>query len=99
MPYPGKDIHPVPRTHDPLAADLTPADDRILLNHWLPPQEGIVLRIRVGRTLNGILFYVLLFTTNQWLRLVPGHVGGLPERGPDAIRGARRLLRSLQFDV
>ncbi len=34
--------------HDPLAAKLTPADDRILLNHWLPPQEGIVPRVRLG---------------------------------------------------
>lgn len=34
--------------HDPLAAKLSAADDRILLNHWLPPQEGIVPRIRLG---------------------------------------------------
>ncbi|MCJ2086313.1 molybdopterin-dependent oxidoreductase [Methylobacterium sp. E-005] len=35
--------------HDPLAAKLSGADDRILLSHWLPPQQGIVPRIRVGR--------------------------------------------------
>jgi len=35
-------------SHDSLAAKLTPADDRILLNHWLPPQEGIVPRVRIG---------------------------------------------------
>ncbi len=35
-------------SHDPLAASLSVADDRILLSHWLPPQEGIVPRIRVG---------------------------------------------------
>ena len=35
--------------HDPLAAKLSGADDRILLSHWLPPQLGIVPRIRVGQ--------------------------------------------------
>ncbi len=34
--------------HDPLAAKLSTADDRVLLNHWLPPRQGIVPRIRVG---------------------------------------------------
>jgi len=37
-----------PPVHDPLAASLTQADDRVLLNHWLPPQAGIVPRIRFG---------------------------------------------------
>lgn len=35
-------------THDPLAASLTTADDRGLLNHWMPPQSGIIPRIRFG---------------------------------------------------
>jgi DMSO/TMAO reductase YedYZ molybdopterin-dependent catalytic subunit/thiosulfate reductase cytochrome b subunit len=35
--------------HDPLAAKLSGADDRILLSHWLPPQQGIVPRIRIGQ--------------------------------------------------
>lgn len=35
--------------HDLLAAKLSAADDRILLNRWLLPHEGIVPRIRVGR--------------------------------------------------
>ena len=35
--------------HDRLAASLSPADDRIRLSEWLPPQEGVVPRIRVGK--------------------------------------------------
>lgn len=35
-------------SHDPLAAKISAADDRILLNHWLPPREGIVPRVRLG---------------------------------------------------
>ena len=31
-----------PPVHDRIAASLTPADDRLVLSHWLPPQEGIV---------------------------------------------------------
>jgi sulfoxide reductase catalytic subunit YedY len=32
--------------HDPIEASLTKADDRICLNHWLPPQAGIVPLVR-----------------------------------------------------
>src|ERR1700686_2126661 len=40
---------PVPLTHDPIEANLSPADDRVLLNNWLPPQVGVVPKIRIGR--------------------------------------------------
>jgi hypothetical protein len=33
----------------PLRAKLGDADDCIRLNHWMPPQQGIAPRIRVGR--------------------------------------------------
>lgn len=33
-------------TPEPLEILLSDADDRLLLNHWLPPQEGIVPRVR-----------------------------------------------------
>ncbi|MBV1800363.1 molybdopterin-dependent oxidoreductase [Siccirubricoccus sp. G192] len=42
--------------HDPIAASLAPADDRILLSHWLPPSEGIVPRLRVGRRWVSVLW-------------------------------------------
>ncbi|MEO8925423.1 MAG: molybdopterin-dependent oxidoreductase [Caldimonas sp.] len=35
--------------HDPLAARLASADDRLRLSDWLPPQWGIVPRIRIGQ--------------------------------------------------
>ena len=41
-------VRRVPPVHDPLAASLTEADDRVLLSHWMPPQAGIVPRIRFG---------------------------------------------------
>jgi sulfoxide reductase catalytic subunit YedY len=41
--------HAQPMTPEPLVSALTDADDRLLLNHWLPPQAGIVPRIRIGQ--------------------------------------------------
>ena len=41
-------IRRVPPVHDSIAANLTQADDRLLLSNWLPPQAGIVPRIRFG---------------------------------------------------
>ena len=41
-------FHPVAE-HDPIVASLSGADDRVLLNHWLPPQVGVVPVIRIGR--------------------------------------------------
>jgi sulfoxide reductase catalytic subunit YedY len=35
--------HPIPLTHDRIEANLSPADDRVLLNNWLPPQVGVVI--------------------------------------------------------
>ena len=37
-----------PPSPEPLRARLSDADDRIRLNHWMPPQQGIFPRIRVG---------------------------------------------------
>jgi sulfoxide reductase catalytic subunit YedY len=39
----------IAHSHDPIAAKLSPADDRVLLNGWLPPQAGVVPKIRIGR--------------------------------------------------
>ena len=36
--------------HDRLAARLTAADDRVILSKWLPPQSGIMPKIRIGQS-------------------------------------------------
>jgi DMSO/TMAO reductase YedYZ molybdopterin-dependent catalytic subunit/thiosulfate reductase cytochrome b subunit len=38
-----------PPSPEPLHAGLSDADDRIQLNHWIPPQQGIFPRVRIGR--------------------------------------------------
>ena len=49
-------------THDPLAERLSAADDRVRLNHWLPPQAGVVPKIRIGqRWINVLWALPLLF--------------------------------------
>ena len=42
--------------HDPIEANLSPADDRVLLSSWLPPQDGVVPRIRIGRRWVNVLW-------------------------------------------
>ncbi len=44
--------------HDPIASTLSAADDRIVLSDWLPPQEGIVPQIRMGRRWISILWAI-----------------------------------------
>ena len=35
--------------HDPLEVSLSSADDRVRLSHWMPPQAGVMPKIRIGR--------------------------------------------------
>ena len=71
-------VHPAP-PHDPVEASLSPADDRVRLNHWLPPQAGVVPRIRIGQSWVNVLWalpiaFVLLVigvAIAQALRQVP----------------------------
>ena len=68
-----------PAVHDPIAASLTPADDRVLLTHWLPPQAGVMPKIRFGRRWVSVLWalpivFVLLVAgaaVAQGLRQLP----------------------------
>ena len=70
----------VPPVHDPIAASLTPADDRLVLSHWLLPQEGIVPRVRIGRRWISVLWalpigavaLLFLIALAQGLRELPG---------------------------
>src|SRR6478752_7619627 len=49
-------IHRVPLSHDPIEAKLSHADDRVLLNDWLPPQVGVVPKIRIGQRWINVLW-------------------------------------------
>ena len=70
----------VPRPHDPLGTSLSAADDRIRLSTWLPPQEGVVPRIRWGsRWINvlwaiplAVALLILGIVIAQQLRTMPG---------------------------
>jgi DMSO/TMAO reductase YedYZ molybdopterin-dependent catalytic subunit/thiosulfate reductase cytochrome b subunit len=44
--------------HDPVKASLTPADDHVRLDHWLPPQTGVVPRIRIGQRWVNVLWAI-----------------------------------------
>lgn len=67
------------RPHDPLSSSLSSADDRVRLSHWLPPQAGVVPKIRIGRHWINVLWvlpvvFVLLVAgvaTAQALRALP----------------------------
>ncbi|MBC7668437.1 MAG: oxidoreductase, partial [Gemmatimonadaceae bacterium] len=45
-----------PTTPEPLEAAITQADDRLVADHWMPPQAGIVPRVRVGRRWISVLW-------------------------------------------
>ena len=70
----------IPAMPQPLEAALTGADDRLRLNHWLPPQAGIVPRIRLGQrwvsTLwvlpIGVAVLIIMIAIAQSLRELPG---------------------------
>ena len=65
---------------DTLRASLSDADDRLLVNHWMPPQRGIAPRIRIGRrwinTLWGVPIgaaaLLCMIAVAQSLRELPG---------------------------
>jgi sulfoxide reductase catalytic subunit YedY len=54
---------PAPLAYKPVEAALTGADDRLRLNHWLPPQNGIVPRIRIGKRWVNVLWAVPIGVT------------------------------------
>jgi sulfoxide reductase catalytic subunit YedY len=64
---------------EPLEAALTGADDRLRLNHWLPPQAGIAPLIRIGQRWVSVLWglpigataLIILIAVAQSLRDLP----------------------------
>src|SRR6476620_10142348 len=71
--------HLTPLTHDSIGASLSPADDRVLLNNWLPPKVGVVPKIRIGQHwINvlwslpvGFVLIVICVAVAQALRQLP----------------------------
>ncbi|MFL9964861.1 hypothetical protein PQR02_28150 [Paraburkholderia sediminicola] len=103
-------IHPAPR-HDPVEASLSPADDRVHLNHWLPPQAGVVPRIRIGQRWVNVLWalpiaFILLVigvAIAQALRQIPAvqeflvRYPGIPPSGVAVTTGFPAWLRLQHF--
>ncbi|MEO8812323.1 MAG: molybdopterin-dependent oxidoreductase [Caulobacteraceae bacterium] len=87
--------------HDPLAAKLSDADDRLRLSHWLPPKQGIAPRIRIGGRWINILWalpigaagLVILIAVAQNLREAPDvrdfirHYPGIAQGAPSVDSG------------
>jgi hypothetical protein len=99
------------RQHDPLAMQLSHADDRVRLSKWLPPQAGVVPRIRIGhRWVNALWALPLIFlllvmgvTLAQALRELPAvqsfllRYPGVPVNAVAVTSGFPAWLRLLHF--
>jgi sulfoxide reductase catalytic subunit YedY len=97
--------------HDHLAAKLSGADDRILLNHWLPPQEGIIPRVRLGKRWISVLWalplgfaaLILVIALAQGLLEVPAvkafvvRYPGIAQAAPSVDSGFPWWLRAQHF--
>jgi len=103
--------HATPPPHDPLAQSLSAADDRIQLDAWLPPQQGVVPRIRVGRRWINLLWLlplafillVIAVAVAQALRQAPAvqeflvRYPGIPRSAAAVTSGFPAWLRLLHF--
>ena len=101
----------VPLPHDPLAMKLSTADDRVRLSDWLPPQAGVVPRVRIGRHWVNVLWalpliFVLLVigvAVAQALRQLPAvqdflvRYPGIPPSAVAVTTGFPAWLRLLHF--
>ena len=96
-----KEARKVPRQQDPLATSLSAADDRIRLSTWLPPQDGVVPRIRLGsRWINvlwaiplAVALLILGVAIAQQLRTMPG-VQEFIVRYPGVTSSSRAFTRA-----
>jgi len=98
-------------THDPIEANLSPAGDRVLLNDWLPPQVGVVPKIRIGRHWFNVLWAlpigfvlaVIGVAMAQALRELPAvqdflmRYPGVPPSAPAVTTGFPAWLRVQHF--
>jgi len=100
-----------PSAHDPIEAKLSPADDRVLLNAWLPPRAGVVPKIRIGRRWVNVLWVlpigfvlaVIAVAVAQALRELPTvqaflvRYPGVPPSAPSVTAGFPAWLRVQHF--
>ncbi len=98
-------------SHDSLAARLTGADDRLRMSDWLPPQWGIVPRIRIGSRWVSTLWalpigsaaLIVLIAVAQSLRELPGvktfieHHPGIAQAAPSVDSGFPWWLQLQHF--
>ena len=97
--------------HDSLAKRLSAADDRVRLSHWLPPQAGVMPKVRVGQRWISVLWalpvtFVLLVVgvaSSQALRQLPVvqdfllRYPGVPRSAVAVTTGFPGWLRLLHF--
>ena len=97
--------------HDRLAMNLSSADDRVRLNAWLPPQAGVVPKIRIGqRWINTLWLLPIVFAllviavaVAQALRDLPAvqhflvRYPGIPQTAVAVSSGFPTWLRLLHF--
>lgn len=95
----------------PSESNLSSADDRIVLTHWLPPREGIVPHIRIGKGWFSLLWaipigaaaLVLLVALAQSLRQLPSvqdfikHYPGIAQTAPSVDSGFPWWLQLQHF--
>lgn len=103
-------IPPAP-AHDPVADDLSQAKDQVRQDHWLPPQSGVMPRLRIGQRWINLLWalpiaLVLLVTgiaLAQALRGMPAvqafllRYPGVPTSAVAVTTGFPLWLRALHF--
>ena len=71
--------------HDPLAEKLTHADDRVNASHWLPPQQGVVPRIRIGERWVNVLWALPIGTAGLVLAIAAAQSLGDSDAGKNFI--------------
>ena len=97
--------------HDPIETKLSQADDRVRLDHWLPPQEGVAPKLRIGRRWINLLWalpvaftlLVLGIAAAKGLREMPEirdfliRYPGVPRSAVEVDTGFPLWLRLLHF--
>lgn len=89
--------HPSASQYDQIASQLGPADYRVLLNDWLPPQARVAPKFGIGRYRVNVLWFLPL----GFGLAVIGVIGVPPTAWPSSTafrrgRGCRTFLTDLE---